>query len=114
MLRTTFSNNNLLTTIYFYESNDKRVLIAGTIFSMTACTKDDGLKLQAHNENRMMDSMHAMMARMEAMPMTNDPEIDFPKMMIMHHQGAINMGNVQIQEGKNDSLKRFSRKMIDA
>lgn len=89
-------------------------LIAGTFFSMSACTKDDGLKLQAHNENRMMDSMHAMMTRMESMPKTNDPEIDFPKMMIMHHQGAINMGNVQIQEGKDDSLKRFSRKMIDA
>ena len=89
-------------------------LIAGTVFSMTSCTKDDGLKLQAHNENRMMDSMHAMMMRMESMPKTNDPEVDFPKMMIMHHQGAINMGNVQIQEGKNDSLKRFSRKMINA
>ena len=83
------------------------------IFWLSACKKDDdGLTLQSHDENRMMDSMHVMMSRMEAMPKTNDPEIDFPKMMIMHHQGAINMGNVQIQNGTNDSLKRISQKMI--
>jgi uncharacterized protein (DUF305 family) len=81
---------------------------------MISCSKDDDIELQPHDENRMMDSMHAMMSRMEGMSPTNDPEIDFPKMMIMHHQGAINMGNVQIQEGKNDSLKRFSLKMIAA
>lgn len=82
--------------------------------SVMSCSKDDELDIQSHDENRMMDSLHAMMGRMEAMPKTNDPEIDFPKMMMMHHQGAINMGNVQMQEGKNDSLKRFSQKMINA
>ena len=95
----------------------KAILFFATavLVTITACNKEDnGFKLQAHDDNRMMDSMHAMMSRMEAMPKTNDPEIDFPKMMIMHHQGAINMGNVQIQEGKNDSLKRFSQKMIAA
>lgn len=60
----------------------------------------------------MMDSMHAMMTRMMAMPKTNDPEIDFLKMMIMHHQGAINMANLQLHEGKNDSLKRTAQKII--
>jgi uncharacterized protein (DUF305 family) len=90
------------------------MLIAGILFSFISCSKDDDIGLQSHNENRMMDSLHAMMSRMEAMPKTNDPEIDFPKMMIMHHQGAINMGQVQIQEGKNDSLKHFSQKMIAA
>ncbi len=89
-------------------------LIAGFLLSIASCSKDDELQLQGHDDNRMMDSLHAMMARMEAMPETNDPEIDFPKMMIMHHQGAINMANVQMQEGSNDSLKRISQKMITA
>ena len=85
------------------------------VIMITACDKEDnGLELQGHDQNRMMDSMHAIMDRMEMMPMSNDPEIDFPRMMIMHHQGAINMGNVQRQEGSNDSLKRFSQKMITA
>lgn len=60
----------------------------------------------------MMDSMHVMMDRMMAMPKTNDPEIDFAKMMIMHHQGAINMSNVELQAGTNDSLKRMAQKII--
>jgi uncharacterized protein (DUF305 family) len=82
---------------------------------LAACKKDnDGLQLQSHDENRMMDSLHAMMSRMEAMPMTNDPEIDFAKMMTMHHQGAINMSAVQKQYGSSDTLKRFSQKVIAA
>lgn len=80
----------------------------------TACTKNDnnGIVLQTHDQNRLMDSMHAMMDRMMAMPKTNDPEMDFSKMMLMHHQGAINMSNVQLQAGTNDSLKRTAQKII--
>lgn len=96
----------------------KRTILAmGTalVIILTGCSKnDDGLQLQSHDDNVLMDTMHAMMSRMESMPKTNDPEIDFARMMIMHHQGAINMGNVQIQRGSNDSLKRFSQKMINA
>ena len=90
-------------------------LFAGAVVLLiTACTKDNDNNqfLQSHDDNRMMDTMHAIMDRMMAMPMTNDPEIDFAKMMIMHHQGAMNMANVQLQEGKNDSLKRTAQKII--
>lgn len=79
-----------------------------------SCSKDDDVSIQPHDDNRMMDSMHAMMTRMEGMPKTNDPDIDFPKMMIMHHQGAINMATVQVNEGKSDTLKKLSQKMITA
>lgn len=90
------------------------LLIAATVVvGLSACKKDNnGLQLQPHDQNRMMDTMHAMMTRMDAMPKTNDPEIDFAKMMIMHHQGAINMANVELQDGKNDSLKRTAQKII--
>lgn len=80
----------------------------------SSCSKDNEINIQPHDQNRMMDSMHAMMSRMEDVPHTNDPEIDFPRMMILHHQGAINMGTVLISEGSNDSLKAFAQKMIDA
>ncbi len=89
-------------------------IIAAAVLFFTACSKNDnnGFQLQAHDQNRMMDSMHAMMNRMMATSKTNDPEIDFAKMMIMHHQGAINMSNVEIQAGSNDSLKRTAQKII--
>jgi major membrane immunogen (membrane-anchored lipoprotein) len=54
-------------------------IMVATIVFFTACSKSDnsGIHLQAHDQNRMMDSIHAMMNRMMAMPPTTDPEIDF-------------------------------------
>ncbi len=91
------------------------VIIGCLAILFAACTKDndDGIQLQGHDQNRMMDSMHTMMDRMNAMTMTNDPEIDFSEMMMMHHQGAMNMSTAQLQAGSNDSLKRFAQKVID-
>src|SRR6185312_17337083 len=93
---------------------NKILLVAAIILAgFSACKKDNnGIQLKPHDQDRMMDSMHAMMNRMEAMPKTNDPEIDFVKMMRMHHQGAINMANVELQDGKSDGLKRIAQKII--
>jgi uncharacterized protein (DUF305 family) len=83
------------------------------ILSLTACDKDDGIKLQSHDANKMMTLMHQMMSRMDTVPVTNDPDIDFARMMRVHHQGAIEMANLELQEGKNDSLKRMAQKIIN-
>ena len=81
---------------------------------LSACSKDDnGITLQKHDDNKMMTLMHQMMSKMDTMQRTNDPEIDFARMMKMHHQGAIDMANLEIQEGKNDSLKRTAQKIIN-
>ena len=91
------------------------LLGSAVIIMFAACTKSNSNNqfLQSHDANRMMDTMHAMMDRMEAMPKTNDPEIDFARMMMMHHQGAINMANVELKSGSNDSLKRTATKIIN-
>ncbi|WP_431217122.1 DUF305 domain-containing protein [Puia sp. P3] len=83
------------------------------MLTVISCSKSDGIKIQAHDSNRMMDSMHVMMSKMDTMKMTNDPDIDFAAMMRMHHQGAIGMANLELQQGKNDSLKRTAQKVID-
>lgn len=90
------------------------LLASAFILVITACKKenDNNQFVQSHDNNRMMDTMHVIMDRMMAMTMTNDPEIDFAKMMIMHHEGAINMAKVELHEGKNDSLKRTAEKII--
>jgi uncharacterized protein (DUF305 family) len=94
----------------------KTTLIATALIialGFAACKKETkGIILQAHDDNRMMDSMHAMMNRMEAMTMTMDPEIDFAEMMMLHHEGAINMSNALKMLGTNDSLKKFAQKVI--
>lgn len=95
----------------------KKIIFFIILFVMSltfmACNKEtSGIILQEHDDNRMMDSMHTMMMRMESMTMTMDPEIDFSEMMMMHHEGAINMSAALLSSGKNDSLKRFAQKVI--
>lgn len=93
-----------------------KALIFGSaiLILLSACTKsNDGIKLQAHDQNAMMTIMHQMMDSMRMMTPTNDPEIDFAMMMKMHHQGAINMANYELAHGSNDSMKSTAQKIIN-
>lgn len=86
------------------------IAMATLLFS---CKKDDKAHLQPHDQNKMMAVFHHMLSQMDTMEMTHDPEIDFPVMMILHHQGAIDMAHLELQQGKNDSLKHIAQKVID-
>src|SRR5258708_14984272 len=41
-----------------------------------------------------------------------DPDRDFARMMIAHHQGAIDMARVELQFGHDERLKRLAQEMI--
>ena len=56
--------------------------------------------------------MDKMMQDMHSMTMTEDPDHDFAMMMKAHHQGAIDMANIEISQGKNEQLKEAARKMV--
>lgn len=43
---------------------------------------------------------------------TGDPDIDFLKGMIPHHQGAVDMAKVQLEYGQDGTLKRFTQRVI--
>ncbi len=61
--------------------------------------------------------MHMAMVRMgddmAKAPMTGDTDKDFAAMMIVHHQGAIEMAELQVKHGKNRELVAMAQKMID-
>lgn len=82
--------------------------------AFVSCSEDDnnGITEQAHNESEIMLRMHTMMMEMESMPMTNDPDIDFAKMMIMHHEGAIEMANYELESGDNTEMKAKAQSII--
>jgi uncharacterized protein (DUF305 family) len=80
--------------------------------TFTGCDDDDGLKTQDHDKNEMMSIMHDMSAEMKVMEMTNDADHDFAAMMKMHHQGAINMGNKELEKGDDATIKTMTQTMI--
>lgn len=82
--------------------------------ALSGCEDDDveGLKTQNHDSNEMMSIMHEMSGEMNAMQMTQDADHDFAMMMQMHHQGAINMGNKQLEKGDDATIKAMAQTMI--
>jgi uncharacterized protein (DUF305 family) len=72
--------------------------------STTADTSSQGNSL-----NKAMDDM---MSQMRAVQMTGDFDIDFANMMIAHHQGGIDLANVEISDGTNEKLKSKAQEII--
>ncbi len=60
----------------------------------------------------MQDSMKGMMKHMESMKMSGDMDRDFATMMKMHHQGAIDMAQMEIKSGKDAKMRTMAKKII--
>ncbi len=87
------------------------ILLAG----MVACSdEEEGLAVQPHDSNIMMNIMHGMMDEMDSMKRTGDPDHDFAMMMKMHHQGAIDMAKEELNSGDDDQMRTIAQQIIDA
>jgi uncharacterized protein (DUF305 family) len=53
---------------------------------------------------KMMNSMH--------IEYSGNPDVDFMRMMIPHHQGAIDMAKVEVEHGKDPELRKMAQKII--
>jgi uncharacterized protein (DUF305 family) len=65
-------------------------------------------------QKEMMDAHKKMMEDMMSMKSTGDPDKDFAMMMVPHHQGAIDMAEVELKYGKDPQLKKMAQEIIDA
>ena len=55
-----------------------------------------------------------MMEEMHSDKPTGNNDADFSKMMTEHHDGAVEMSELLLEKGKNEELKNFARKVIEA
>ena len=63
--------------------------------------------------NAYADAMDKMMADM-MVPYTGDPDIDFARGMIPHHQAAIDMAKIQLEFGKDPEMRKLAEAIIAA
>lgn len=59
-----------------------------------------------------MKPMNDMMERMQSMQMTGDFDVDFANMMVEHHQGALDMSQIEVSHGKNEKVKAKAQEII--
>jgi uncharacterized protein (DUF305 family) len=59
----------------------------------------------------MGEAMRRMDAGMNVAP-TGDPDRDFARMMIPHHQGAVDMALAELRFGKDERLRRLAQGII--
>lgn len=52
--------------------------------------------------------------KMSSMKMTGNSDIDFAMMMRMHHQGAIDMAQAELRDGKEPQMKKMAKNIIAA
>jgi len=83
--------------------------------SMNQMEKHDSMTTDnMEMDHGMMQSMKRMSDEMNAMKMTGDFDLDFANMMIIHHQAAIDMSEVEIANGANAQVKTMAKKISTA
>jgi uncharacterized protein (DUF305 family) len=63
---------------------------------------------------RMMDDAMARMHSAMHVAYTGDADRDFARMMIPHHQGAIDMALAELRYGKDERLRRLAQEIVVA
>ena len=58
--------------------------------------------------------MKGMNDKMAGMAMTGNHDVDFAQMMRIHHQGAIDMAEMELKHGKDASMRKMAQEVIKA
>lgn len=105
-----------------------KILMAGILlvnaFFMQSC--NDSTKTttsttemdSSMNNNMMNDSMNSgnmnMDHNMDAMKMTGDFDYDFASTMIVHHQAAVDMAQMQLSKGSDAEMKKMATNIVSS
>lgn len=105
-------------TMYFFTACNNGSQTSATSTDTTASTTNVPMEPAATPQdttmsgNDLMKSMDDGMAKMQSMQMSGDFDIDFANMMIEHHQGALDMSQVELSQGKDEKMKSKAQEII--
>lgn len=92
-------------------SNTKDV---STKNNSTTNNAPDTMKTPGNDGSNMMDkSSKDMMKKMHEMKMSGNMDVDFMTMMAMHHQGGIDMANIEIAKGSQENIKSIAKTIAE-
>jgi uncharacterized protein (DUF305 family) len=95
-----------------------KLFVALAVFSFTAASVE---RATAHNDQNRRDdpnwselvaSMEKMHMAMGSVPRSGNSDIDFVRLMIPHHQAAIDMAKTQLLYGKDPQMRRLAQEII--
>lgn len=95
-------------------------LSAAQVFAQSAAPAGDMAKMPMPAGKSMMEptdmskSMAKMRDKMTAMSMTGNQDMDFAMTMKMHHEGAIDMAQAELDHGKDPMMRAAAKKIIAA
>ena len=87
---------------------------AQTAMTPSASMPMRGMQSAADSSADMMKSMMSGMDSMQKMRMSGDTDKDFAMMMKIHHQGAVNMAEMELAHGKSPVMKAMAKNIIAA
>ena len=64
------------------------------------------------NWSELVDSMDKMHMAMGAVKRSGDSDVDFVRLMLPHHQAAIDMAKTHLLHGKDPQMRRLAQEII--
>ena len=96
-------------------SRDRSSMSLGVILALAVAGPAQHQHREAGGSNGFRTMIGDAVARMHAemiVPFSGDADRDFARMMIPHHQGAIDMAIAELHYGKDKRLKRLAQEII--
>ena len=101
--------------IFFQACDSNNEKSADSSGDTTHAQTTDHSNPSAHDmTNDLMNAMNGSMEKAKNMKMSGDFDHDFTMMMIEHHQGAIDMAQVEISKGSDPALKQMAENILAA
>src|SRR5260370_18441102 len=88
------------------------ISVLGTILVRASTYSSNGEPRTDVNWSELIASIEKMHMAMEAIKRSGNSDVDFVRLMLPHHQAAIDMAKTQLLYGKDPQMRRLAQEII--